>query len=72
MRIMVQKFGGTSVADRERQEQVLAKVKRGLDDGCKMLVVLSARAGETNRLLTSRTVSDEPSAAMGGAGAATI
>ena len=62
MRIMVQKFGGTSVADRERQEQqVLAKVKRGLDDGCKMLVVLSARAGETNRLLAlAKEWSEDP------------
>ena len=51
MRIMVQKFGGTSVATKERQLQVLEKVKRGLDSGCKMLVVLSARAGDTNNLL---------------------
>lgn len=51
MRIMVQKFGGTSVATRERQSQVLEKVKRGLAGGCKMLVVLSARAGDTNNLL---------------------
>ena len=51
MRIMVQKFGGSSVADKERMLQVLGKVKRGLDEGNKMLVVLSARAGETNRLL---------------------
>ncbi|MDR2604137.1 MAG: aspartate kinase, partial [Desulfovibrio sp.] len=51
MRIRVQKFGGTSVATRERMLRVLDKVRNGLEDGNKMLVVLSARAGETNRLL---------------------
>jgi aspartate kinase len=51
MRIRVQKFGGTSVATRDRMLRVLEKVGHGLADGNKMLVVLSARAGETNRLL---------------------
>lgn len=51
MRIMVQKFGGTSVATKERMLQVLEKVRTGLNTGCKMLVVLSARAGDTNALL---------------------
>lgn len=48
---MVQKFGGTSVATKERQLQVLEKVRHTLAGGCKMLVVLSARAGDTNNLL---------------------
>jgi aspartate kinase len=52
MRIMVQKFGGTSVATKERMLHVLEKVRTGLLSGCKVLVVLSARAGETNSLLT--------------------
>ncbi|MDR0338922.1 MAG: aspartate kinase [Desulfovibrio sp.] len=61
MHIIVQKFGGTSVADKERMLQVLGKVKNGLDGGAKMLVVLSARAGETNRLLAlAAEWSDEP------------
>ncbi|MDD2966493.1 MAG: aspartate kinase [Desulfovibrionaceae bacterium] len=51
MKILVQKFGGTSVATLERMKQVRAKVQAGLDRGFKMVVVLSARAGETNRLL---------------------
>jgi aspartate kinase len=51
MRIRVQKFGGTSVATRERMLRVLDKVKKGLEEGNKILVVVSARAGETNRLL---------------------
>ncbi|MDR2124904.1 MAG: aspartate kinase [Desulfovibrio sp.] len=51
MRIRVQKFGGTSVATRERMLRVLDKVGKGLEEGNKMLVVLSARAGETDKLL---------------------
>jgi len=48
---MVQKFGGTSVADMDRLKMVRGKVKRALDDGYKVVVVLSARAGKTNKLL---------------------
>ena len=51
MRILVQKFGGTSVKDLSCMKQVLEKVKKGLAEGYKMVVILSARAGETNRLL---------------------
>ena len=51
MRILVQKFGGTSVANRERMQRVMGKVKSALNKGYKVVVVLSAMAGETNRLL---------------------
>ena len=51
MRILVQKFGGTSVKDLSCMKQVSKKVKKGLAEGYKMLVILSARAGDTNRLL---------------------
>lgn len=51
MRILVQKFGGSSVKDLACMKQVLEKVKQGLAEDYKMVVVLSARAGETNRLL---------------------
>ena len=51
MRILVQKFGGSSVADRDRMLRVREKVRAGLSQGYKMLVVLSARAGDTNKLL---------------------
>ncbi len=51
MRIVVQKFGGSSVATKERMEQVKGKVQQALVKGCKVLVVLSARQGETNSLL---------------------
>ncbi|SBV93308.1 Aspartokinase [uncultured delta proteobacterium] len=51
MRILVQKFGGSSVADRDRMLRVREKVLGGLKEGYKMLVVLSARSGDTNKLL---------------------
>ncbi len=51
MKILVQKFGGTSVANLECMKQVRKKVEAGLERGYKMVVVLSARAGETNHLL---------------------
>ncbi len=61
MRIMVQKFGGTSVATFERMQQVKGKVLHALGQGCKVLVVLSARSGETNKLLAlSQEWSENP------------
>lgn len=51
MKILVQKFGGTSVANLECMKKVRGKVMAGLEKGYKMVVVLSARSGETNRLL---------------------
>jgi len=52
MKIMVQKYGGTSVAGPERMRRVLSRVAKGIKEGYKMIVVLSAMAGETNKLLT--------------------
>jgi len=49
--IVVQKFGGTSVRNLECMRQVLQNVRRPLAAGSKVIVVLSAMAGETNRLL---------------------
>jgi len=51
MNIVVQKFGGTSVRNLECQRQVMQKVLRPYREGNKVIVVLSAMAGETNRLL---------------------
>ncbi|MFP5221264.1 MAG: aspartate kinase [Acidobacteriota bacterium] len=51
MKIMVQKYGGTSVAGLERMQKVLSRVKKGIGEGYKMIVVLSAMSGETNKLL---------------------
>ncbi len=61
MKILVQKFGGTSVADLECMLQVREKVQAGLERGYKMVVVLSARAGDTNALLGIANIwSDKP------------
>ena len=45
MKILVQKFGGTSVANLECMKKVREKVQAGLNKGYKMVVVLSARSG---------------------------
>lgn len=47
---IVQKFGGTSVADPERIKAVAVRVKRAVDAGNEVAVVLSAMAGVTNQL----------------------
>ncbi|NDV24418.1 aspartate kinase [Desulfovibrio sp. JC022] len=51
MNIVVQKFGGTSVRNLECMKQVLEKVMVPYEQGNKVIVVLSAMAGETNRLI---------------------
>jgi len=48
---IVMKFGGTSMAGIERIRSVAARVKREADDGNEVLVVVSAMAGETDRLV---------------------
>ena len=48
---IVQKFGGTSVADIERIRTVAARVKREVDAGNEVAVVVSAMAGVTNQLV---------------------
>ncbi|MGY8713146.1 MAG: amino acid kinase family protein, partial [Verrucomicrobiia bacterium] len=51
MSIVVQKFGGTSVADVDRIKQVAKRVKRSWVEGNQVVVVVSARAGVTNQLI---------------------
>jgi aspartate kinase len=48
---LVMKFGGTSVADIERIRNVARHVKREVDAGHEVAVVVSAMAGATNRLV---------------------
>jgi len=50
MALIVQKYGGTSVADVERIQAVAQRVKRYRDQGDDVVVVVSAMSGETNRL----------------------
>jgi len=51
MSLLVQKFGGTSVGSPERIQAVAERVKRFRDLGHKMVIVVSAMSGETDRLL---------------------
>src|SRR5919199_3128890 len=48
---IVQKFGGTSVADIDRIKKVALRVKREVDAGNEVAVVVSAMAGTTNQLV---------------------
>jgi len=48
---IVQKFGGTSVANTDRIKAVALRVKKAVDAGDQVAVVLSAMSGETNRLV---------------------
>jgi aspartate kinase len=51
MALVVQKYGGTSVANLEKIENVARKVIKAKEAGNDVVVVLSAMAGETNRLI---------------------
>jgi aspartate kinase len=51
MAVVVMKFGGTSVANVERIRNVARHVKREVDAGNKVAVVVSAMAGATNQLV---------------------
>ena len=48
---LVMKFGGTSVADVERIRSVAAHVKREVEAGSDVAVVVSAMAGKTDELV---------------------
>jgi aspartate kinase len=48
---IVQKFGGTSVADLERIRNAACRVKRAVEAGNEVAVVVSAMAGTTNQLI---------------------
>ncbi|MBX9864047.1 MAG: aspartate kinase [Hyphomicrobium sp.] len=51
MAVVVMKFGGTSVANVERIKNVARHVKREVDAGNKVAVVVSAMSGATNQLV---------------------
>ncbi|WP_455854181.1 amino acid kinase family protein [Ensifer canadensis] len=48
---IVMKFGGTSVADLDRIHNVARHVKREVDAGHEVAVVVSAMSGKTNELV---------------------
>ena len=51
MALIVQKYGGTSVANLDRIRAVAQRVKATVDEGHQVAVVLSAMAGTTNQLV---------------------
>lgn len=62
MALIVQKFGGTSVADSDRIRHVARRVVETHRRGNEVVVVVSAMAGETDRLIElARAISSEPS-----------
>lgn len=63
MALIVQKYGGTSVANVERIKIVADKVKATRDAGNDVVVVLSAMSGETNRMIAlAKELNAKPSA----------
>lgn len=61
MRLVVKKFGGTSVGTLDRIREVAKKVAAARDGGEGIVVVVSAMAGETDRLVQlGYQVSDNP------------
>jgi aspartate kinase len=61
MGLVVQKFGGTSVANIEKIKNVANKAIREKNAGHDVIVVLSAMAGETNRLIDlAHSAADSP------------
>ena len=51
MSIIVQKFGGTSVANPERIKAIAEKIAKFSSQGNQIVVVVSAMSGETNKLI---------------------
>ncbi len=61
MGLLVQKYGGTSVATIDRIKHVAEKVRAGKRAGKDIVVVVSAMAGETNRLVAlAQEISEQP------------
>ena len=61
MALIVQKYGGTSVADVERIRSVARRVKETYDAGNQVVVVVSARSGVTNELIErAKALNPEP------------
>ena len=59
--VIVQKYGGTSVGSIEKIKQVAVKVAKIRDLGSHVVVVVSAMAGETDRLIQlARSISENP------------
>ena len=63
MRLVVQKFGGTSLKNAERIMAAARKAIRAKQEGCQVIVVVSARGDTTDELIElARELSDAPPA----------
>ena len=63
MALIVQKFGGTSVANLERIQRAAAKVMQTRAQGHDVVVVVSAMSGETDRLINlAKAIHEQPDA----------
>jgi len=61
MALIVQKYGGTSVANTDRIKAVAERVAATVNEGNKVVVVISAMAGETDKLVRlSHEITDTP------------
>ena len=58
MALIVQKFGGTSVADLDRIRAIAGHVKKEVDAGSQVAVVVSAMAGATDRMFEMASALD--------------
>ena len=63
MTVIVEKYGGTSVGSVERINHVADKLVKKHQAGERLVVVVSAMSGETNRLISlANEITDSPSA----------
>jgi aspartate kinase len=61
MSLIVQKYGGTSVADHQRIHNVAKRVAKTYDQGNEVVVILSAMAGVTDSLIEmANSITDSP------------
>ena len=61
MRLIVQKYGGTSVGDAERIRNVAQRLIETQREGCRVVAIISAMAGVTDQLIKlARQMSPDP------------
>ena len=61
MDLLVQKYGGTSLGDPERISRVAERIAAGMQRGKRLAIVVSAMAGETDRMMAlAEAVSRRP------------
>jgi len=61
MGVIVQKYGGTSVANAERLKNVARRICRTKEQGHDVVVVVSAASGTTDKLISmAREITDDP------------